>query len=43
MAMNGPIGATCNVADDLGWAHFGCLQQLLMILDGPILAAYKSC
>jgi hypothetical protein len=41
--MNGPIAAAYNVADDLGWAHFDCLQKLLMILDGPILAAYKSC
>jgi hypothetical protein len=32
--MNGPILAAYNVADDLGWAHFGCLQKLLMILNG---------
>jgi hypothetical protein len=43
MTMDGPIVAAKNVAEGLGWAHFSCLEMLLMGLAGPILAAYQSC
>ena len=39
----GPWQLPTKLVNNIGWAHFSCLKNLPIALNGPMSAAYKHC